>query len=854
MLNELKSKLLQKQYTADIKKGLNQEQVEINRAQYGENKLREAEEKSFFDYLKTSLKDITILILLVAVGISFYLAYSTGSTYIEPLVILAIVILNIVLSIRQSYQADKSMSELDQFSTPTAKVIRENAYQNIPSEDLVVGDILVIETGDRVSADAILVDASNIQMEESILTGESVPAQKDSQYEPKDKDTLSDRKDKVFSGTLVTNGSGLAVVSEVGMDTEMGKISDMLATNEVPQAPLEKRMQQLGRNLGFLAIGAAFIAILIGYFHGYPINETIMISLSMAVAAIPEVLPVVVTISLSYGIRNMAKNNTLVTNPGAVETIGNTTVITSDKTGTLTKNKMSLEQVWTPEMGRESHLEKLSDTAKDVLTHLYLSSSLNHSESGNPTELAIVHAVEDNLDENKLNDFLAKHEKIYEIPFSSARKRMSVVYKVDGQYLTITKGALDVIDYADSESSKIAAAQETHDEMAAEAYRILSVGYKMSTENPLNESEKVMESDLNFLGIAGIIDPPRVESADAIKQAKAAGIKPVMITGDHLLTAKRIAKDVGMYEEGDIAMTGAELNELSDEELADVIQKVSVFARTAPEDKIRIVKAFQAQGEVVAMTGDGVNDAPALNAADVGIAMGSGTDVAKETSDMILLDDNFATLVEAVKQGRRVYANIRKSIYAMLGCNFSALTIIMISMLLGWGAPVTAIQLLLIKVIADGIPGFSLSVEPEEKDVMEREPIPAGESIFADGLLAKIIEITIIFTIITLIPTYLEVNSSNSSMTFLVLGLSTIVHMYNSRSRYSLFEIGLTANKLLLQTTIFSALAIALIVMLPFLGEFIGLYPINISQWLIVLALSVVPFVYIELRKHFTHF
>lgn len=854
MLNDKKSTLLQEQYATDIKKGLNQEQVKAHREKYGENKLREAEEKGFFDYLTAALKDITIIILIVAVGVSFYLAYNSGSSYIEPLVIFGIVILNVMLSIRQNYKADKSMSELNSFSTPTAKVIRENEYQNVSSEELVVGDILVIETGDRISADAILIDSSNIQMEESILTGESLPSQKDSEYEPEEKDTLSDRKDKVFSGTLVTNGSGLAVVSEVGVDTEIGKISDMLATNEVPKAPLEVRMQKLGRNLGFLAIAAAFVAIIIGYFHGYPINETIMISLSMAVAAIPEVLPVVVTISLSYGIRNMAKRNMLVTNPAAVETIGNTTVITSDKTGTLTENKMTLKEVWTPEQGPETNLKQLSDEAKDVLTHLYLSSSLNHSESGNPTELAIVHAVEDNLEENKVADFLAKHDKIYEIPFSSARKRMTVVYEVEGKYLTITKGAIDVINYADSENNKIAAAKETHDAMAAEAYRILGVGYKITTDNPLDGSEEAMESDLSFLGMAGIIDPPRAESAEAIKQAKAAGIKPVMITGDHLLTAKRIAKDVGMFEEGDIAMTGAELNELSDEELADIIQNVSVFARTAPEDKIRIVKAFQAQGEVVAMTGDGVNDAPALNAADVGVAMGSGTDVAKETSDMILLDDNFATLVEAVKQGRRVYANIRKSIYAMLGCNFSALSIIMIAMLLGWGAPVTAIQLLLIKVIADGIPGFSLSVEPAEKDIMEHEPIPADKSIFANGLLGKIIEITILFTILTLIPTYLEVNSSNSSMTFLVLGLSTVVHIYNSRSRSSLFSVGFTTNSLVLKTTIFSFIALALIVMVPFIGSVVELYPINLAQWLMVIGISIIPFIYIELRKKFTNF
>ncbi|GMA08152.1 magnesium-transporting ATPase [Tetragenococcus halophilus subsp. flandriensis] len=853
MASQKQIKQLQEQYTTNTKEGLTSSQVASNREKYGKNKLPEKKQKTFFDYLKASLKDITIIILLLATTVSTYLAYHSGDTYIEPIIIFSVVVLNIILSIRQNYQADKSMNELNNFSVPSAKVIRENEYQNIPSEEIVVGDLLVIERGDRISADAILIDASNLQMEESILTGESLASEKDKQYQPNESDTLSDRKDKVFSGTLVTNGTGLGIVSEVGVDTEMGKISEMLGAEAVTKAPLEIRMQKLGRNLGILAITAALVAILIGKFQGYPMDETIMISLSMAVAAVPEVLPVVVTISLSYGMRNMAKHNTLVSNPAAVETIGNTTVITSDKTGTLTQNKMILKEIWTPELGRESDLTQLSDSAKNVLKYLYLSSSQNHSESGNPTELAIVHATETSLNENDMNTF-HHYEKIYEIPFSSARKRMTIIYKINDYYLTITKGAIDVINYADSQKDKIAKAKSIHDELAAEAYRILSVGYKITTDNPLDTSEEEMESGLVFLGMAGIIDPPRAESADAIKQAKDAGIKPVMITGDHLLTAKRIAKDVGMFEEGKLAMTGAELNKLSDDELADTIQNVAVFARTAPEDKIRIVQAFQVQGEVVAMTGDGVNDAPALNAADVGVGMGSGTDVAKETSDMVLLDDNFATLVEAVKQGRRVYANIRKSIYAMLGCNFSALSIIMLSMLLGWGAPVTAIQLLLIKVIADGIPGFSLCVEPAEKDIMKHDPIPSYKSIFADGLLGKIIEITIVFTILSMIPAYLELDSANASMTFLVLGFTTIIHIYNCRSRHSLFTIGITTNSLVLKTTIFSTIALALIVITPFLGNIVGLYPINLAKWLVVIAISVMPFVYIELRKRYTSF
>lgn len=835
-------------------KGLTANEVKERLAEYGENTIQQATKKSFLHYLWDALKDITILILIVAAGLSGYVAYQNHPDDLtEPLVIVGIVILNIYLSIRQQKKAEKSMDELKSFNVPESKVYRDGRLVSLKSTEIVPDDLLQLELGDRVPADAMLISAANFLVDESFLTGESEPSEKDADYVPDESDSIGDMKNRVFSGSMVISGRATAVVETTGMHTEIGKISGMLTEAAPTLAPLQIRMQKLGKSLGLLAILAGFLAILIGFVRGYAIETTLMTAISMAVAAIPEVLPVVVTISLSFGIRNMAKRNTIVRTPTAVETIGNVSVICSDKTGTITENKMSIEKIYPAD-------KQLSE--KELLLYFYLASNINGDEGniGNPTELAIKKAAEKLFDQQKLQQHLTKFQRVHEIPFDSKRKRMTVIYQVEDGYLSVTKGAFDRLAITEDKTELL----KIHDQLASQAYRVLGVAYKKYQQLPEDLNAAAIEEKLTFGGFIGIIDPARKESYHAVAVAKKAGIRPIMITGDHLLTAQKIAADVGILEPGTKAMTGADLNKLSDEQLSQEIHEYRVFARTTPEDKIRIVKALQQNGETVAMTGDGVNDAPALKAADVGISMGSGTEVAKEASDMVLLDDNFATIVDAVKEGRRVYSNIRKSLYAMLGCNISALTIVLISMIVGWGAPVTAIQLLIIKVVADGIPGLSLCVEPAAKDIMLEKPIKKGTSIFANGLLKKIIEISVVFTVLTLAAIYVghSVTLQNTApsllisntMTFIVLGLTTIIHMYNCRSSRSIFTIGFLTNKLLLTTTVVGAIIILLLVNLQPTASVFGFTSLTVSHWLLVLGLSVAPLLYIETKKRLGKF
>lgn len=835
-------------------KGLTASEVKERLAKYGENTIQQEAKKSFLRYLWDALKDITILILIVAAGLSGYVAYQNHPDDLtEPLVIVGVVILNIYLSIRQQKKAEKSMDELKSFNVPESKVYREGRLVSIKSTDIVPDDLLQLELGDRVPADALLLSATNFLVDESFLTGESEPSEKDVAYVPSESDSIGDMKNRIFSGSMVVSGRATAVVETTGMATEIGKISGMLTEAAPTLAPLQIRMQKLGKSLGLLAILAGVLAILIGFVRGYAIETTLMTAISMAVAAIPEVLPVVVTISLSFGIRNMAKRNTIVRTPTAVETIGNVSIICSDKTGTITENKMSIEKIYPAD-------KNLSE--KELLLYFYLASNITGDEGniGNPTELAIKKAAEQLFDQQKLQQHLTKFQRVHEIPFDSKRKRMTVIYQTEDGYLSVTKGAFDRLAIVEDKTELM----NIHDDLASQAYRVLGVAYKKYEQLPEDLNAAAIEEQLSFGGFIGIIDPARKESYHAVEVAKKAGIRPIMITGDHLLTAQKIAADVGILEPGTKAMTGADLSKLSDEQLSQEIHEYRVFARTTPEDKIRIVKALQQNGETVAMTGDGVNDAPALKAADVGISMGSGTEVAKEASDMVLLDDNFATIVDAVKEGRRVYSNIRKSLYAMLGCNISALTIVLISMIVGWGAPVTAIQLLIIKVVADGIPGLSLCAEPAAKDIMLEKPIKKGISIFANGLLKKIIEISVVFTVLTLAAIYVGHSVAlqntapslliSNTMTFIVLGLTTIIHMYNCRSSRSIFTIGFLTNKLLLTTTIAGTVIILLLVNLQPTARVFDFTNLTMSHWLLVLGLSIAPLVYIETKKRLGKF
>lgn len=840
--------------------GLSSYEAEERLEQYGLNTIQSSKKKSLLQHLLASLKDITIIILLVAVALSTYVALTQHPDNLtEPIVITGIIILNIVLSIREQVKAEKSMDALKAYNVLKSKVMRNGKMEHINSEFLIPGDIILLSTGDRVPADARIIEGASLMVDESLLTGESEPIVKDAYHVPEEKASVGDKKHMIFSGSLVVAGKCTAVITSTGVDTEIGRISKLLANEKTGLSPLQLRMQKLGKSLSIVAICGALIALIIGWFYGYSITSMLMVAISAAVAAIPEVMPVVVTISLSYGISNMAKKNTIVRTPTAVETVGNISVICSDKTGTLTQNKMRIEKVWTVKSEIKTASDKFTEDENHLLKLLYLASSANldkDSVVGNPTELSIAHLAYEKVKDLSLS--LKSYEKIHEEPFDSTRKRMTAVYKVKEGYLSVTKGAIDRLPIQNTEGlqEKIAV---IHDTFTDKALRVLGVAFRHYDTLPQELSAEVLETDLTFYGMVGIIDPPREESAHAVKVAKDAGIKTIMITGDHLNTAKAIAKDIGILYGDKKIMDGTTLNAMSDEELNAVISDYRVFARTSPEDKIRIVKALQNKGEIVAMTGDGVNDAPALKAADVGIAMGSGTDVAKESSDIILLDDNFATIVTAIEEGRRVYANIRKSIYAMLGCNASALTIVLFSLIFGWGAPITAIQLLIIKVVADGIPGFSLCVEKAEPDVMKQPPLKKGTSIFADGMINKIIAISLVFTVATLLPIYIGtrydiggVKASHAvaqSMTFVVMGLTTIVHMYNCRSHLSIFKVGFTQNKLLLGTTIMGAVILSLLTVITPVANILNLVPLGLWHWVLIIVLSITPLVFIEIQK-----
>lgn len=753
---------------------------------------------------------------------------------------------------------------MKKYNIQKCTVIRGGKTDKIDAELLVPGDIMTLSTGDRIPADARILEEAGLCCDESLLTGESEPAAKDATFIPEKDTATADSKHMVFSGSLVVAGKCKAVVCRTGSETEIGRISKLLANEKTKLSPLQERMQKLGKVLSVVAFGGALLALLIGWIYGNPVPEMLMVAVSMAVAAIPEVMPVVVTISLSFGVGSMAKKNTVVRTPTAVETIGNVSVICSDKTGTLTQNKMSVQKIWAAGnevLGSEG---AFGEAENRLLTLFLLSSSATMTADGkvgNPTELAIARLAKEKL--AAVPDELNSYQKIYEIPFDSTRKLMTVVYETGNGWLSVTKGAIDRIRIVPDDilQGKILS---VHDNFASQALRVISVAYKKFDTRP-EFTPEVLENDLTFGGLAGIIDPPREESARAVQIAKEAGIKTVMITGDHLTTAKAIAEQIGILYGDKKIMNGSELRSISDDELAEIIEDYRVFARTSPEDKIRIVKAFQKAGEVVAMTGDGVNDAPALKAADVGIAMGSGTDVAKEAADMILLDDNFSTIVAAVEEGHRVYSNIRKSLYSMLGCNFSALTIVLLSLLFGWGSPVTALQILIIKVACDGIPGFSLCVEKADPDIMQRPPVKKGSSIFAGGLISKIVQITVVFTVATLIPVFVGQHfylgggiqpsfAVAQTMTFLVMGLTTVVHVYNCRSHLSVFQKGRGVNKLVIGTTLLGTVIMVLVAAVPPVARLFGLVPLGIGHWAIVFALSLLPLVYVEVLKLTKHF
>lgn len=852
-----------RQLQSDRTTGLTEAQVQELRGRYGENKLREKKKKSNFQRFLDQFKDVMILILIAAAVISFAIACVEGEPkeFFEPVLILLIVVMNAIMGVMQESKAEKALDALKSLSAPHARVIRSGEEKVIDASELVPGDIIRLEAGDFIPADARLLRSVSLKSEESALTGESVPSEKDADTVVDEKAPLGDRSNMVFSGCSITYGTATAVVTATGMNTEMGKIANLLENEEDGQTPLQKKLAQLGKYLGILALAACAIIFVVGIANGIPALEIFMTAVSLAVSAIPEGLPAIVTIVLSIGVQRMVKKNAIIRRLPAVETLGSASIICSDKTGTLTQNRMTLVKAYidTWEDAEDISGEN-SKAVKQLLTYGTLCSDGSvvfdgavEKHIGDPTETAIVLAAHKNgLPKDELNK---QYPRLAEIPFDSDRKLMSTVNRMEGKNIVIVKGAFDVMA-SRCIRGDLDKALHVNEEMSRNALRVLAVAYKEIEDIPKEPTSGELENGLTFMGLVGMIDPPRPEAKAAVATCRKAGIKPVMITGDHVVTASAIAKELGILEPGDLAITGAQLDAMTDSELDAQVEQISVYARVSPENKIRIVKAWQRKGQVVSMTGDGVNDAPALKAADIGCAMGiTGTDVAKGAADMTLTDDNFATIVDAVREGRGIYANIKKVVGFLLGTNIGEVVTVFVAMLLWHKSPLLSMQLLMINLVTDSLPAIALGMEPVEKDVMERKPKPKDEGLFAHGFGVRTVLQGVMFGILSLIAFWLGEKTTGTveggqTLTFIVLAMSQVVQAFNMRSEHSLFQIGVFTNHKLNWAALASTLLVLLVVFTPVRTLF-GLVALPGKLYGIGLGLILVPVLVMELSKAF---
>lgn len=840
--------------------GLIDKDVEERKKQFGENKLADGKKESVIVKFLKQFNDFMIIILIIASIISAVVAKLDGSgDYIDSIIIIAIVVLNAIIGVVQETKAEKSLEALKNMTAPEAKVRRNGKIINIRVEDVVPGDIMILEAGNYVPADGRLISSSNLKVDESSLTGETVPILKNEKVILNREIPIGDMINMVFSSCIVVNGHAEAIVTETGMNTKVGNIANMIIKDEAPETPIQKKLGEVGKILGIACLVICAVIFIIGLFKKISPIEMFMTSVGLAVAAIPEGLPAIVTIVLSIGVTKMAKKNSIIRKLPAVETLGSASVICSDKTGTLTQNKMKVVQMYS--LGAsESKILEFSSMCTDCNVE-----EIDEKKQavGEATEVAIVNAaLERNINKYELYNTI---KRVKDIPFDSERKMMTTMHEYEGEYLIITKGAPDVLlkkckKYNNGnneilmDSNVINKIEQNNNKMAEKALRVIAVAYKK-----VNNISNIKEEELIFLGLIGMIDPPRKGVKEAVANCRKAGIKTVMITGDHISTAKAIAKELGILKSHDLAITGTELKAIPQNVLERDIMKYSVFARVSPEDKVRIVKAFQSTGAVVAMTGDGVNDSPALKIANIGVAMGkNGTDVAKNAADMVLADDNFVTIVEAVKQGRNIYDNIRKAIHFLISTNIGEIVTIFFGLVLGLKSPLLAIQLLWINLVTDSLPAIALGLEPADANIMNRKPVDSKKGIFADGMWSKIFIEGTMIGMLTLFAFSIGNNlyglEVGRTMAFVSLGMLELVHCFNIKSEESIFKVGIFENKYLIGAFILGILMQVVVVIVPQIAEIFKLVSLNKEQWLYTILISIVPLVIVEIQKKFNEF
>ncbi len=898
-VDEVKKELL-----TDLEKGLTDEQISKQREKFGKNELKAQKKKSLFVKFLEQFKDFMIIVLIIAAIISGVVGYMQGEGITDSIIILIVVIVNAIIGVAQEAKAEKSLEALQKLSSHSAKVMRNGILTVVPSKELVPGDIVILDTGDFVPADLRIIEAANLKSQESSLTGESVPVEKYSEVIKDEKVGIGDRVNMLFSSSLITYGRGKGIVVETGMNTEVGKIAGIINDTEKAETPLQIKLNKLGKTLGLVALAICAFIFIIGLIYGKEPLDMFMTAVSLAVAAIPEGLAAVSTIVLAIGVQRMVKKHAIVKKLPAVETLGSATVICSDKTGTLTQNKMTVKKIFYDNKLVDIDKIEQNEIKDDLEKLVYVSMLCNDTKvgrdnelTGDPTETALV-------DMGFVLDFKPELfemlPRVGEIPFDSNRKLMTTIHKYEDKYLVYTKGGVDELlkrcnkyilnnEIKNDLNNFKNSIQNINEKMAKEALRVLAMGYKELDHMPSDEEMKNIESDLIYVGMVGMIDPPREEAKVAVEKCKTAGIKTVMITGDHKITATAIAKSLGILENESEAITGAELEEMSDEDLAKNIRKYSVYARVSPEHKVRIVRAWQKNGEIVAMTGDGVNDAPALKKADIGCAMGMvGTDVAKEAADVILTDDNFATVVSAVEEGRRIYDNILKAIQFLLSSNVGEIIVLFVAILItpllskAFGIdikliePLLPIHILWVNLVTDSLPALALAVDPAEKDVMTRKPLKPGKGIFTKGMTWRIVYQGIMIGLITLAAFCIGLATPESSlpevynnegvrlsneevkveigqtMAFTVLALSELVHVFNVRNnKKSIFKTGIFNNSKLILAIAVSVALMFVILLIPSLRQIFSIPVLPLGNIIETILLVLAPLAIVELFKLF---